>query len=139
MVQAVSVAIFRFALTLSFAFAVTAARAAPSAEADFHMSCSGCHGEDGRGGGAKSFGLSAEPPDLTTLKARNGGLFPRERLRRIIDGREDIKVHLDREMPVWGQIFKLDAEEGLGGAEGDDATVHDRIESLIDFIESLQD
>lgn len=130
---------FVIALVLLFVFgAVTAAKAAPSAEADFRMSCSGCHGEDGRGEGPKTFGLSVAPPDLTTLKARNGGVFPRERLRRIIDGREDISLHLDREMPVWGQIFKLDAEEGLGGAESDDAAVRDRIENLIDFIGSLQ-
>lgn len=138
MAQTLSVAIFRLVLSLSFVVAATAAWGAPSAEADFRMSCSGCHGEDGRGGGAKSFGLSAEPPDLTTLQARNGGVFPRDRLRRVIDGREDIKIHLEREMPVWGQIFKLDAEEGLAGTEGDPAAVRDRIESLIDFIESLQ-
>ncbi len=87
---------------------------------------------------AKAFGLSVEPPDLTTLKARNGGVFPRERLLCIIDGREDIKVHVEREMPVWGQWFKMEAEDGLGGAEGDEATVRKRVESLIDFIESLQ-
>lgn len=113
-------------------------RAEPSGEADFRMSCSACHGDDGRGQGAKDFGLSVEPPDLTTLTRRNNGTFPRERLRRIIDGREDIKVHRDREMPVWGQLFKRDAEEGLGGGQGDDAAVAQRIETLIDFIESLQ-
>jgi hypothetical protein len=113
-------------------------RAEPSGEADFRMSCSACHGEDGRGQGAKDFGLSVEPPDLTTLKRRNHGAFPRERLRRIIDGREDIKIHGDREMPVWGQVFKRDAEEGLGGGEGDEAAVARRIEALIDFIESFQ-
>ena len=114
------------------------AQSEPSGEADFHNSCSGCHGEDGRGGGAKAFGLSVDPPDLTRLQARNGGVFPRARLRKIIDGREDIKIHLDREMPVWGQLFKLDAEEGLGNAEGDEASVKERIERLIDFIGSLQ-
>jgi mono/diheme cytochrome c family protein len=112
--------------------------AEPSGEADFRMSCSACHGEDGRGGGAKTFGLSIEPPDLTAMKRRNNGVFPRERLHRIIDGREDIAVHGDREMPVWGQLFKLDAQEGLGGAEGDDFTIARRIETLIDFIETLQ-
>lgn len=114
------------------------ANAEPSGEADFRISCSSCHGEYGRGEGGKAFGLSVEPPDLTTLSRRNGGVFPRERLRGIIDGREDIKVHGDREMPVWGQLFKLDAEEGLGGAEGDETAVERRIEALIDFIESLQ-
>jgi hypothetical protein len=132
----VPAAVILLALTLSIASGV--GNAEPSAEADFRMSCSSCHGEDGRGGGTKVFGLSAEPPDLTTLSRRNDGVFPRERLRRIIDGREDIKVHGDREMPVWGQLFKLDAEEGLGGAEGDETAVERRIEALIDFIESLQ-
>src|SRR6476469_7967245 len=80
-------------------------RAEPSGEADFRMSCSACHGDNGRGQGAKDFGLSVEPPDLTTLTRRNNGVFPRERLRRVIDGREDIKIHRDREMPVWGQLF----------------------------------
>jgi hypothetical protein len=102
------------------------------------MYCADCHGEDGRGEGSKIFGLSRPPPDLTTLKARNGGVFPRDRLLRIIDGREDIKDHGDREMPVWGDWFKMEAEEGLGGAEGDEETIRKRINRLIDFLETLQ-
>jgi len=126
-------------LLLSYSIGTTVvAGATLSSEADFGFSCSGCHGEDGRGGGSKAFGLGVEAPDLTTLTAHNKGVFPRERLRRIIDGREDMKTHVDREMPVWGQIFKLDAEQGLGGVEGDSATVQERIEGLIDFIETLQ-
>jgi mono/diheme cytochrome c family protein len=109
-----------------------------TAEHNFRLYCSNCHGEDGRGEGPKAFGLSGPPPDLTGLSARNGGLFPRERLHRIIDGREDIKVHGEREMPVWGKWFKMEAEENLGGAEGDEGTVQRRIESLIDFLETMQ-
>lgn len=59
-----------------------------------------------RGDGAKAFGLSMQPPDLTTLKARNGVVFPPERPRWTINGREDIKLHVDREMPVWGNGSK---------------------------------
>lgn len=109
-----------------------------TAERNFRLYCSSCHGEDGRGDGPKAFGLSRPPPDLTTLSARNGGLFPKERLHRIIDGREDIKVHGEREMPVWGQWFKMEAEEDLGGAEGDEGTVQRRIQSLIDFLATMQ-
>jgi mono/diheme cytochrome c family protein len=109
-----------------------------TAERNFHLYCANCHGEDGRGEGPKVFGLSKPPPDLTTLKARNGGAFPKERLHRIIDGREDIRVHGEREMPVWGQWFKKEAEDGLGGAEGDEGTVKRRIENLIDFLETMQ-
>lgn len=109
-----------------------------TAERNFHLYCASCHGEDGRGEGPKVFGLSRPPPDLTTLSARNGGVFPKERLHRIIDGREEIKLHGEREMPVWGRWFKMEAEEGLGGAEGDEGTVQRRIGSLIDFLETMQ-
>lgn len=110
-----------------------------SAEGDFRMYCAECHGEDGRGDGPKSFGLSTPSPDLTKLKARHGGEFPRDLLARIIDGREDIALHGGREMPVWGQWFKMEASEDLGGAEGDDGSIKRRVDNLTDFIESLQE
>lgn len=109
-----------------------------SGEHDFLMYCSNCHGDNGRGEGPKVFGLSKPPPDLTKLSARNGGSFPKERLNRIIDGREDIKDHSEREMPVWGQWFKMEAGEDLGGAEGDEGTVQRRIGNLIDFLKTIQ-
>lgn len=109
-----------------------------TAESDFRLYCSNCHGESGRGDGPKTFGLSGPAPDLTGLSERNGGVFPRERLQGIIDGREALKTHGDREMPVWGMWFKMEAEEDLGGAEGDEGTVQRRITGLIDFIETLQ-
>jgi hypothetical protein len=53
-------------------------------------------------------------------------------------GREILKNHGDREMPVWGVWFKMEAEEDLGGGEGDEGTVQRRITALIDFLETLQ-
>ena len=110
-----------------------------TAERDFRLYCSDCHGENGRGDGPKTFGLSGPAPDLTKLSLRNGGQFPRERLQAIIDGREILKNHGNREMPVWGLWFKMEAEEDLGGAEGDEGTVQRRITGLIDYLETLQD
>ncbi|MEQ1522158.1 MAG: c-type cytochrome [Aestuariivirga sp.] len=107
-------------------------------EHDFRLYCSNCHGESGKGDGPKTFGLSGPAPDLTGLSERNGGVLPRERLQAIIDGREVLKNHGDREMPVWGLWFKMEAEEDLGGAEGDEGTVQRRITALIDFLETLQ-
>jgi mono/diheme cytochrome c family protein len=107
-------------------------------EHDFRLYCSNCHGEGGQGDGPKTFGLSGPAPDLTRLSERNGGVFPRERLQAIIDGREILKNHGDREMPVWGVWFKMEAEEDLGGAEGDEGTVQRRTTSLIDFLQTLQ-
>ena len=107
-------------------------------EHDFRLYCSNCHGEGGKGDGPKTFGLSGPAPDLTGLSLRNGGVFPRERLQQIIDGRELLKNHGEREMPVWGLWFKMEAEEDLGGAEVDEGTVQRRITALIDFLETLQ-
>jgi mono/diheme cytochrome c family protein len=109
-----------------------------SGEHAFQLYCSNCHGDGGRGDGPMALNLMVPPADLTKLSERNGGVFPRERLQAVIDGREALKNHGDREMPVWGLWFKIEAEEDLGGAEGDEGTVQRRITALIDFLETLQ-
>jgi mono/diheme cytochrome c family protein len=108
-----------------------------SAEAVFALYCAPCHGEDGQGNGPLAFGVSKPPPDLTTLTIRNGGIFPRDRLARLIDGREEIKAHAEREMPAWGEWFRLEGKEGLGGPV-DEQEIRRRIESLLDLLESMQ-
>lgn len=108
-----------------------------SGEGDFNMYCASCHGENGKGNGPKSFGLSKPAPDLTQLTVRYG-TFPREKLIRLIDGRDPIAGHMDREMPVWGVWFKEEAAAELGGGEGDEGSVARRVGNLVDYVESLQ-
>ena len=115
----------------------TSSNAGVSGERDFNMYCANCHGESAKGDGPKAFGLSVRPPDLTRLTARYGG-FPQDRLARLIDGREPLKGHGEREMPVWGKWFKAEAGQDLGGAEGDEASVKRRIANLIGYIATLQ-
>jgi mono/diheme cytochrome c family protein len=109
-----------------------------SAEAAFALYCAPCHGEDGRGNGPLSFGLSKPAPDLTKLTQRNGGTFPRERLARLIDGRDELKAHEEREMPAWGEWFKLEGREGLGGPVNEQE-IRARIEDLLNLLESMQE
>jgi mono/diheme cytochrome c family protein len=109
-----------------------------SAEAAFALYCAPCHGEDGRGNGPLSFGLSKPAPDLTKLTQRNGGTFPRERLARLIDGRDELKAHEEREMPAWGEWFKLEGKEGLGGPVNEQE-IRARIEDLLNLLESMQE
>jgi ethanolamine utilization microcompartment shell protein EutL len=71
------------------------------------------------------------PPDLTQFTRRNGGMFPSERVYRIIDGR-DVSSHGDREMPVWGDVFKT-----LGGSSA--ATVKARIDAIVRYLEGIQE
>jgi mono/diheme cytochrome c family protein len=110
-----------------------------SGEADFGMYCADCHGEDGRGNGPRAFGLSIPPPDVTKLARRHGGTFPRDPVTALIDGRASVAAHGSREMPVWGKWFKIEAEEGLGGAEGDDGSIRKRINALVDYLISIQE
>jgi mono/diheme cytochrome c family protein len=110
-----------------------------SADAAFAHYCAPCHGDDGRGKGSKTFGLSNPPPDLTQLTVRNGGTFPRERLARLIDGREDITAHNIREMPIWGDWFKLEGEEAFAGVPEQETRIRKRIEELLDLLQSMQE
>jgi mono/diheme cytochrome c family protein len=110
-----------------------------SGEADYNMYCADCHGEDARGNGPRAFGLSVPPPDLTRLAERHDGTFPREQVTALIDGRASISGHGSREMPVWGKWFKIEAEEGLGGAEGDEGSIRKRINALVDYLISIQE
>jgi mono/diheme cytochrome c family protein len=104
---------------------------APSAAVDgaslFRAYCANCHGSAGRGDGAMAAQLRRTPPDLTTFAVRNGGVFPAERLRQVIDG-TGIAAHGDRDMPVWGAVFKRTTS-------GDAAA---RIDAIVRFLQSLQ-
>ena len=84
------------------------------------------------------FALSKPALDLTKIAARNGGSFPRTRIARIIDGREEVSAHGEREMPVWGDWFELEATSQVGGNK-DSAAIKKRIDDLVDFLESIQE
>jgi mono/diheme cytochrome c family protein len=96
----------------------------------FVTHCATCHGRDGRGGGIMTGELRHTPPDLTRFTARNGGVFPRERINRIIEGRE-VAAHGDRDMPIWGDAFNRTNE-----TRGTDTKT--RITAIVDFLEAIQ-
>lgn len=111
--------------------------AAAAGEHDFNMYCGSCHGESGKGDGRVAARLEKKPSDLTMLTQRYGE-FPRDKVAEFIDGRADVAAHGERDMPVWGKWFSLEATEGLGGAEADAATVKRRIDNVVSYIETLQ-
>ena len=63
--------------------------------------CADCHGADGKGAGPAAADLGAQPPNLTTLRAQNRGIFPRNFVMSVIDGfnRRD---HVGSVMPEFG-------------------------------------
>ena len=97
----------------------------------FRTYCATCHGTTARGDGPMADQLRKTPPDLTKYTARNGGVFPSERLRQIIDGR-GVASHGTREMPVWGDAFRS-APEGLSPE-----AVKARIDVIVGYLEAIQ-
>jgi mono/diheme cytochrome c family protein len=115
---------------------VAAAQRGPNAPGDtgerlYRTYCATCHGPNGRGDGPMADQLRTAPADLTGFAARNGGVFPNERLRTIIDGR-GIRAHGIEEMPVWGDAFRS-APEGLSAR---DALA--RIDAIVNYLRSIQ-
>jgi mono/diheme cytochrome c family protein len=103
---------------------------ATDAPAMFQAYCAACHGKQARGDGPAAPALKAAPADLTRISARNGGKFPVTKVRRYIEGLDELPAHGSRDMPVWGQILR--------GVSGSTAGVQLRVEALTKYIESLQ-
>jgi mono/diheme cytochrome c family protein len=107
-------------------------------EKDFRVYCGPCHGLDGKGQGVVAEFLAIEPADLTLLLRNNAGKFPRDRVAETIDGRREVRVHGARDMPVWGDWFKVEADQpGLKDAARE-AVVQSRIDNLLLYLESIQ-
>jgi mono/diheme cytochrome c family protein len=106
---------------------------------EFDRSCAGCHGVDGKGQGSLAGQLQQAPPDLTLLAQRNQGLLPARRLYEVIDGRATVAAHGPREMPVWGQAYRLEAADECRGPNcRPESYVHARIAALVDHVGRLQ-
>ena len=106
---------------------------------EYDNNCIACHGADGKGGIYVDF-LKTTPPDLTQLTKANGGVFPLERVYGAIDGRQQVKSHGTREMPIWGRDYQIRAGEHYYGdvIYDSDAFVRGRILALVDYLNRLQ-
>jgi len=109
---------------------------------EYESKCVVCHGHGGKGDGSYAELLKTAASDLTTLKRKNGGVFPVERVYAVIDGREAIKSHGDRDMPIWGNDFNKEtvkAAEYYADMPYDmEAYTRARILALIDYLNRLQ-
>jgi hypothetical protein len=104
-------------------------RISPSdAAAMFTAYCTPCHGQEGRGNGPAAVALKRVPADLTTLAARNGGKFPDVKVKRYIEGLDEIAAHGTRDMPIWGPLFR--------SLSPDTAAL--RVEALATHLKSIQ-
>lgn len=126
----------------SFAAAADKKLKADLGKREYENSCALCHGKDGKGTGAINDLLKKSPPDLTTLAKRNKGVFPFDRLYAVIDGREIIRGHGDRDMPAWGDRYSSDsmkaAEYYMDVPYDAEMFARSRILSLIDYLNRIQ-
>ncbi len=104
--------------------------------AAYEADCAACHGADGRGAGDFGVQLFTIPPDLTTLSARNGGIFPRDEVMSVIDG-YDRSHAFSAAMPEFGVLdlgpTVIVEEDGIG------TPVPAKLLALATYLETIQE
>lgn len=104
-----------------------------SGRALFLTYCASCHGTDAQGSGPVADSLKARPPNLTHFALNNHGVFPVERLHRVVDGRDQsVRAHGSMEMPVWGDAFRK--RDGLS-----DEAARARIDAIVLYLGLIQE
>ncbi len=110
---------------------------------EYDNNCTVCHGRGGTGGGPMSDLFKVQPPGLSMISKRNGGVFPVLKVYQIIDGRRGLRGHGNDQMPIWGNRYRVNAEQHLSSTNvphdvNPEFIVHGRILSLVYYLESIQ-
>ncbi|KAF0163495.1 MAG: hypothetical protein FD157_3142 [Rhodocyclaceae bacterium] len=109
---------------------------------EYINSCVLCHGADGKGNGSVVELLKKKPTDLTTLSKKNSGVFPFDRVYAMVDGREMVMGHGDRDMPAWGNRYSTDATKAaeyyVDVPYDMEMYARSRILALIDYLNRIQ-
>jgi mono/diheme cytochrome c family protein len=101
---------------------------------EYERSCAVCHGREGKGDGGAVSLLTVKPADLTQISKKSGGSFPFWHVYGVIDGLEEVKGHGERDMPIWGTDFRLEA----GTSSTAQSQVRGRILELVYYLQSIQ-
>ena len=100
----------------------------------YRVFCASCHGPQAHGDGPVAATLKPAVPDLTRIAARNGGAFPAERVRAIIDGQSVPRAHGTRAMTVWGwDFYAMDRADPARRER-----VAELIDRLVEYLRSIQ-
>ncbi len=100
----------------------------------YRQYCGACHGLTGQGDGVVASLLDPPPIDLTDIKQRFEGKFPKYLVTMTVDGRDTVRAHGESQMPVWGEIF---AEEFLPDPAAR-AKARGKVMKIVDYLESIQ-
>ena len=107
---------------------------------EYDNNCAVCHGPLGKGDGSLRDLLRVSATDLTQLAKKNQGILPVVRMYDVIDG-QGVPSHGSRDMPIWGQTYRVDDAQRLIEARGNydaAALIRGRILLLIEYINRLQ-
>jgi mono/diheme cytochrome c family protein len=95
----------------------------------FAEQCISCHGSDMVP--PTNTSLEKKAPDLSLIMERRRAKdFPIIQIAQIIDGRQWVKSHGSREMPVWGEVY-----DSLGMTSND---IRGRKGELVAYLMSIQ-
>ncbi len=109
-------------------------------EFEFNNSCAACHGVNAKGAGGLAELLTTPPPDLTTLQANNGGVFPVSSVYAMIEGEAEVAAHGSREMPVWGVRYMQRSKESADLLPSEaEQYPRMRILALIEYLSTIQE
>jgi mono/diheme cytochrome c family protein len=111
-------------------------------KSEYDSACAVCHGLTGKGDDGPLKSLLARPvPNLTVLARNNKGVFPFDRVYQIIDGRQEVKAHGPREMPVWGRAFSNQSSIYFENylPQDSESAARSRIIALTEYLYRLQD
>ena len=135
MIRHVVVAVVAFALSTAVAVAQPKIEQAPIKAVNasdgplmFKNYCAACHGTEAKGNGPAAAALKKVPADLTKITARNGGKYPDVKVRRYIEGLDEVSAHGSRDMPMWGGLFNSLSRD----------TAQLRVAALSDYLKTLQ-
>ncbi len=108
---------------------------------EYDSACAVCHGLTGKGDDGSLKDLLKNPvPNITLLAKNNKGVFPFDRVYQIIDGRQEVKAHGPRKMPIWGNAFNNESSiyfENYPPHESESAA-RSRMLAVIEYLYRLQ-
>lgn len=109
---------------------------------EYNAACAVCHGLTGKGDDGPLKSLLVRPvPNLTVLAKNNKGVFPFDKVYQIIDGRQEVKSHGPRDMPVWGRAFNAQSSLYFENYPPQDAesAARSRMLAITEYLYRLQD
>jgi mono/diheme cytochrome c family protein len=106
---------------------------------EYDSNCAVCHGKLGKGDGPYAGIIDTTIANLTTLAKKSNGVFPFQRVYEFIDGRQMVKAHGSRDMPIWGDRYlAATAEHHFDVPYDPDDFVRTRILALTEYVNRLQ-